>query len=69
MAVISAGHVGGTRCSGIVSSTANVLWMRWGEIDMCFARAAFVENVMRGWVWALPILWEQGIFERGFGLR
>ena len=24
---MSAGHVGGTRCSGIVSSAADVLWM------------------------------------------
>ena len=27
MAVASAWHVGGTRCSGIVSSAADVLWM------------------------------------------
>ena len=27
MVVVSAGHVGGTRGSGIVSSTADVLWM------------------------------------------
>ena len=27
MVVVSAGHVGGTRDSGIVSSAANVLWM------------------------------------------
>ena len=25
--MVSAGHVSGTRCSGIVSSTADVLWM------------------------------------------
>ena len=25
--MVSAGRVGGTRCSGIVSSTADVLWM------------------------------------------
>ena len=25
--MVSAGHVGGTRCSGIVSSAADVLWM------------------------------------------
>ena len=27
MVVVSAGHVGGTRGSGIVSSAADVLWM------------------------------------------
>ena len=57
MVVVSAGHVGGTRGSGIVSSAADVLWM-------------FVVSGMRGvggvvsggedWVWDLPILWEQG---------
>ena len=27
LGVVSAGHVGGTRGSGMVSSTADVLWM------------------------------------------
>ena len=44
MLVVSAGPVGGTRGSGIVSSTADVLWMRGVdevcEMCMCLARAA-----------------------------
>ena len=42
MVVVSAGHVGGTRGSCIVSSAADVLWMRGGsevcEMCMCLAR-------------------------------
>ena len=35
--MVSAGHVGGTPGSGIVSSAADVLWMRGvgGVCDMC----------------------------------
>ena len=44
---MSAGHVGGTRCSGIVSSTADVLWMSvvrgmrrvGGVCEMCMGLA------------------------------
>ena len=44
--VVSAGHVGGTRCPGIVSSAADVLWMSvvrgmrgvGGVCAMCLAR-------------------------------
>ena len=41
MVVVSAGHVGGTRGSGIVSSAADVLWMKGvGEIcEMCMCLA------------------------------
>ena len=37
MVVVTAGYVGGTRCSGIVSSVADVLWMRGvgGVCEMC----------------------------------
>ena len=37
MVVVSEGHVGGTRGSDIVSSAADVLWMRGvGEVcEMC----------------------------------
>ena len=71
--MVSAGHVGGTRGSGIVSSAADVLWlgvvrgMRGidGVCDMCMclARGGMGGDGVRGWedwVWALPILWEQG---------
>ena len=34
MVVVSAGHVGGTRGSGIVSSTDDMLWMR-GDGEVC----------------------------------
>ena len=54
MCVVSAGHVDGTRGSGIVSSTASVLWMSVArgmrevggicEMCMCLARAAWVES-------------------------
>ena len=37
--MVSAGHVGSTRCSGIVSSAADVLWMSvvhgWEKLDEC----------------------------------
>ena len=41
MVVASAGHVGGTRGSGIVSSAADVLWMRGvgGVCEMCMCLA------------------------------
>ena len=46
--VVSAGYVGGTRGSGIVSSSADVLWMKGVggvcEMCMCLARAAWVER-------------------------
>ena len=56
---MSAGHVDGTRGSGIVSIAADVLWMIVvrgmrgvsGVCEMCMCLAR---------VWALPILWEQG---------
>ena len=48
MVVVSAGHVVRTHGSGIVSSVADVLWMRGvGEIcemRMCLARATWVER-------------------------
>ena len=39
--MVSAGHVGGTRGSGIVSSAADVLWMRGvgGLCEMCMCLA------------------------------
>ena len=72
--VVSAGHVGGTRGLGIVSSAADMLWMSvvhgmrrvGGVCEMCvcvWLGAAWVERGVSGredWVWALPILWEQG---------
>ena len=58
MVVVSAGYVGGTHGSGIVSSVADVLWMsvvrgmrRVGgvcEMCMCLARAALLERGMSG---------------------
>ena len=56
MVVVSAGHVGGTRGSGIVSSAADVLWMSGVrgmrgvgvvcEMCMCLARGGVgVEGV------------------------
>ena len=39
--MVSAGHVGSTRGSGIVSSAADMLWMRGvGEMCMCLARGS-----------------------------
>ena len=65
--VVSAMHVGGTRGSGTVPSTAYVLWMRGVggvcEMCMCLARGGVgVEGVsgLEDWILALPILWEQG---------
>ena len=71
--MVSAWHVGCTRGSDIVSDTADVLWMSvvrgmrgvGGVCDMCMCLDR--GNVggeegewMRGLVWVLPILWEQG---------
>ena len=52
--VVSSSHVGDTRGSGIVSSTADVLWMsvvrgmrgdgEVCEMYMCLARAAYEEK-------------------------
>ena len=54
----SAGHVGGTRGSSIVSSAADVLWMsvvrvmrgvgRVCEMCMCLARAVWVVRGVSG---------------------
>ena len=73
VAVVGAGHVGGTRGSGNVSSTADVLWMSvvrgmrgvGGVCEMCMwlAHGAWVQREVSGsvdCVWSLPILWEQG---------
>ena len=68
--VLSAGHMGGTRGSGIMSSAADVLWIsvvrgmgRVGgvcEMCMCLARGSVGgEGGREDCVWALPILWEQ----------
>ena len=56
--MVSAGHVGGTRGSGIVSSAANVLWMRGvGEVcEMCIC------------VWLGRRGWRGGEWMRGLGL-
>ena len=52
MFVVSAGHVGGTRCSGIVSSAAGMLWMRGVggvcEMCMCLARGCVGGEGMGG---------------------
>ena len=55
---MSAGHVGGTSGSSIVSSAANVLWISVVrgmrevggicEMCMCLARAAWVERGVSG---------------------
>ena len=66
--VASARHVGGTRDSGIVSSADDVRGMRGVggvcEMCMCLALAAWEERAgvsgREDWVWALPIIWEQG---------
>ena len=65
--------MGGTRGLGIMSSAADVLWINVlrgmrgvggvCEMCMCLARAVWVKRGVSGgedWVWALPILWEQG---------
>ena len=67
--MVSAGHVGGTRGSGIVSSAADVLWMSVVrgmkgvggvcEMCMCLARGGVGEEKVSGredWVWTFPIL-------------
>ena len=66
--MVSAGQVGCTRGSGIVSSAADVLWMSrvremrgiGGVCGMCLARVAgWVKRGVSGckdWVWALPFL-------------
>ena len=61
--MVSAWHVGDTRGSGIVSSAADVLWMRGVgkvcEMCMCLARSGVGgegESGSEDWVWALPIL-------------
>ena len=65
--MVSAEHVSDTRGSGIVSSTVDVLWMKGvGEVCemcMCLARDGVGGEEVSGredWVWALPILLEQG---------
>ena len=72
--MVSAGHVGGTRSSGIVSSASDVLWMSvvhgiggvGGVCEMCIwlARGGVGgEGVSRleDWVWALPkSCWNRG---------
>ena len=72
MVVVSAGHVGGIRSSGIVSIAADVLWMSVVremrgvggvcEMCMCLARGGVGGDGVSGledWVWALPILCER----------
>ena len=50
--MVTAGHVGGTRGSGIVSSAADVLWMRGiGEVCemcICLARGGMGVEGVRG---------------------
>ena len=63
MVMVSAGHVGGTRGSGIVSSAVMDKYGVWDEkswCSMCLARATWVEMGWEDWAWALPIMWEQG---------
>ena len=58
MVVVSAGHVGGTRGSGIVSRAADVIWMSVAggmrgvggvcEMCICLARVAWVERGVSG---------------------
>ena len=62
--MVSAGHVGCTRGSGIVSSAADVLWMNGMcgmrgvggvcELCMCLARGGVGGEEV--WMWALPVL-------------
>ena len=66
--MVSEGHMGGTRGSGIFSSVADVLWMSVGlgmrgvggvcEMCMGLARGGVGGEWMRGLFF--PILWEQG---------
>ena len=50
--MVSAGHVDDTRSSGIVSSTADVLWMRGvGEVcEMCMCLARGGVGVGSAWM-------------------
>ena len=63
--MVSAGHVGGTRGSSIVSSAADVLWMSVvrgmrGVGGVCvWLSAAWVVSGCEDWVLALTIRWEQ----------
>ena len=66
---LSAGHVGGTRGSGIVSSAADVLWMsvvrgRVWCVCVCVGGRCGWRGRVSGWedwVWALRIMWEQWV--------
>ena len=71
--MVSAGYVDGTRGSGIVSSSADMLCMGVVrgmrgvgvvcEMCMCLARVGVSGEGVSGredLVWALPIMWEQG---------
>ena len=57
----------GTRGSGVLSSTGDVLVRGVGgvcDICMCLARGGVDGEGVSGrenWVWALPILWGQGL--------
>ena len=63
--MVSAGHVAGTRGSGIVSSTADVLWMSVvrgmrGVYEMCMCLARGGEGgVVGGWAWTR--VWRSGL--------
>ena len=48
--MVSAGHVGGTRGSGVVSSAAHVLWMRGvgGVCEVCLCVWLGMSWVERG---------------------
>ena len=56
--VVSEGHVGGTRGSGIVSSASDVLWMRGVggvcEMCMCLARGSLGGD---GECWTCVCIW------------
>ena len=66
--MVSAGDVGGTRGSGIVSSAADVLWMSVGCEELVeYVRCVwFGRRGCRGGEWmrglGLLILWEHGEF-------
>ena len=75
MVMVSAGQVDGTRGSGIVSNAADVLLMSvvrvmrgvGEECEMCMcldrggvSREGGGVSWWENWVWALPILWQQG---------
>ena len=65
--MVSGGHVGGIRGSGIVSSAADVIGMSVARgmrgvcgvcvMCMCLARGGMGKRIG---FWVLPILWEQG---------